>query len=62
MDSYTMPRLYNLYTDPQEKNNVLFPYTWVPRAALGQLEEHIISLTQNPPIKAGQLDPYKPKD
>ncbi len=61
MDTYTMPRVYNLYTDPQEKNNVLFPHTWVPRLALDQLTEHISSLKQNPPIKAGQLDPYKPE-
>ena len=61
MDTYTMPRVYNLYTDPQEKNNVLFPHTWVPRLALDQLTEHITSLKQSPPIKAGQLDPYKPE-
>jgi arylsulfatase A-like enzyme len=61
MESYTMPRVYNLHTDPQEKNNVLFPNTWITKAALGQLTDHIISLKQNPPIKAGQLDPYKPE-
>jgi len=61
MDTYTMPRVYNLYTDPQEKNNVLFPNTWIPKAALGQLTDHIVSLNQNPPIKSGQLDPYKPE-
>ena len=60
MDTYTMPRVYNLYTDPQEKNNVLFPHTWVPRLALVQLTEHAISLKKNPPIKAGTLDPYVP--
>jgi len=60
MVSFTMPRVYNLYTDPQEKNNILFPHTWVPRLALEQLTEHITSLKQSPPIKAGQLDPYKP--
>ncbi len=59
--TYTMPRIYNLYTDPQERNNVLFPNTWVPKAALGQLTEHVISLKQNPPIKTGQKDPYNPK-
>ena len=59
--SYTMPRAYNLYDDPQERNNVLFPHTWVPKAALKQLEEHIISLKQNPPIPAGQKDPYEPE-
>lgn len=59
--TYTMPRLYNLYDDPQERNNVLFPHTWVPKAALKQLEEHIVSLKQNPPIPTGQADPYEPK-
>ena len=38
---YTMPRLYNLMNDPQERDNVLFPHTWVPKAALPQLEEHV---------------------
>jgi arylsulfatase len=59
--TYTMPRIYNLYDDPQERNNVLFPHTWVPKAGLKQLEEHIISLKQNPPIPTGQRDPYQPK-
>jgi arylsulfatase A-like enzyme len=59
--TYTMPRVYNLYTDPQEKDNVLFPNTWVPKAALGQLTEHVVSLKQNPPIKTGQKDPYTPE-
>ena len=58
--SYTMPRVYNLYDDPQERNNVLFPHTWVPKAALKQLEEHVISLKQNSPIPSGQKDPYEP--
>ncbi len=61
MVTYTMPRVYNLYTDPQERDNVLFPNTWVPKAALGQLTDHMISLQQYPPIKTGQADPYKPE-
>ncbi len=60
-NSYTMPKLYNLYDDPQERNNVLFPHTWVPKAALKQLDEHVISLKKNPPIPTGQKDPYEPK-
>jgi len=59
--TYTMPRIYNLYDDPQERNNVLFPHTWVPKAALKQLEQHVISLKQNPPVPTGQSDPYEPK-
>ena len=58
--TYGTPRVYNLLTDPQESENVLFPHTWVPKAALGQLEEHIASLTTHPPIKPGTLDPYVP--
>lgn len=57
---YGMPRVYNLLTDPQERENVLFPNTWVPKAALGQLADHAASLKANPPINPGTLDPYKP--
>ena len=62
MLTYTMPRVYNLLTDPQERDNVLFPNTWVPKAALPQLEEHIVSLKKYPPISTGALDPYQPPD
>jgi arylsulfatase len=57
---YTMPRLYNLISDPQERDNVLFPHTWVPKAALPQLEKHVVSLKKHPPIAPGTPDPYKP--
>jgi arylsulfatase len=57
---YGMPRVYNLLTDPQERENVLFPNTWVTKAALGQLGEHVASLQTHPPIKPGALDPYEP--
>ena len=60
LTEYTMPRLYNLLDDPQERDNVLFPHTWVPKAALNQLVEHKISLKKFPPIKMGAKDPYKP--
>lgn len=60
MLTYTMPRVYNLLTDPQERDNVLFPNTWVPKAALPQLEKHIISLKKSPPIPTGTPDPYQP--
>jgi arylsulfatase len=58
--TYTMPRVYNLMNDPQERDNVLFPHTWVPKAALPQLEEHVASLKRHPPIPAGAPDPYEP--
>jgi arylsulfatase len=59
---YTMPRLYNLINDPKEKDNVLFPHTWVPKAALPQLVEHVGSLKKYPPIPAGAPDPYTPPE
>jgi arylsulfatase len=60
LHEYTMPRVYNLMNDPQERDNVLFPHTWVPKAALGQLVRHVVSLKTNPPIKPGTKDPYEP--
>jgi arylsulfatase len=60
LNSYAMPRVYNLLADPQEIDNVLFPNTWVLRAALPQLEEHVASLKMYPPIPAGTQDPYMP--
>ena len=57
---YTSPRVYNLLNDPREGDNVLFPNTWVPKAALPHLAKHVASLEANPPVKAGQPDPYQP--
>jgi hypothetical protein len=59
--TYGLPRVYNLHKDPGETQNVLFPETWVPKAALGQLGGHMISLKKEPPIKPGTKDPYEPK-
>ena len=60
--AYGVPRVYNLYKDPGETQNVLFPETWVPKAALGQLGAHVASLRTEPPIKLWQTDPYEPPD
>ncbi|MEP4149261.1 MAG: arylsulfatase [Halioglobus sp.] len=60
MRSYTMPRVYNLINDPMEKDNVIFPHTWVLKAGLPQLEEHVASLKKHPPISPGTPDPYTP--
>ena len=57
---YGMPKLYNLHNDPGERENVLFPHTWVPKAAMPQLIQHVMSLRQEPPIKPGTPDPYEP--
>ena len=60
-NDYGVPRIYNLHKDPGESQNVLFPESWVPQAALKQLTEHVVSLRAEPPIKPGTLDPYQPK-
>jgi arylsulfatase A-like enzyme len=60
--TYTMPRVYNLMNDPQERDNVLFPNTWITKVALVQLEEHVASLKQHPPIPSGAPDPYTPPE
>jgi arylsulfatase A-like enzyme len=57
---YTMPRVYNLINDPQERDNVLFPHTWVTKAGLPQLDKHVASLKEYPPIPTGTPDPYEP--
>jgi len=46
----------------KEQQNVIFPETWVPKAALGQLGAHVVSLRANPPIKPGTPDPYTPPE
>jgi arylsulfatase len=60
MRTYTMPRVYNLISDPREQDNVLFPHTWVLKRGLPQLEEHVASLKEFPPIPTGSPDPYVP--
>jgi len=59
--TYGMPKVYNLHKDPGERENVLFPNTWVPKAATPQLIQHVMSLRKEPPIKPGTPDPYSPK-
>jgi arylsulfatase len=57
---YGMPKVYNLYRDMSERENVFFADTWVPKAAMPKLEEHAASLIKEPPIKPGTPDPYEP--
>jgi len=60
--TYTMPRVYNLMNDPRELDDVLFPHTWVLKAALPQLEAHVASLKKHRPIPTGASDPYRPPE
>jgi arylsulfatase len=57
---YGVPKLYNLYSDMQERENVFFSDAWVAKAAMPKLVEHAASLQKEPPIKPGTPDPYTP--
>tara|TARA_B110000211_G_C14093461_1_gene561062 strand:+ start:16611 stop:18176 length:1566 start_codon:yes stop_codon:yes gene_type:complete len=59
--NYRFPRVYNLLTDPQERDNVLLSQSWVPKVALNQYVEHKISLKKEQPIRPGTKDPYIPE-
>ena len=48
---------YCFYLEKQ----ALFPNTWVAKAAMPQLIEHVVSLKKEPPIKPGTKDPYVPQ-
>lgn len=59
-ETFDTPRVYNLLNDPGERDNVLFPYTWVAEKALPQLGEHLATFQKYPPIAPGTPDPYTP--
>ena len=59
-ESFDTPRAYNLLNDPHERDNVLFPYTWAVEKALPQLQEHLATFQEYPPIPPGTPDPYEP--
>jgi len=63
-----MPRLYNLLTDPKELYDVIEhggrdgeDNFWVMPAIMKLVGMHIQSLSQEPPIPLGTVDPYEPK-
>jgi arylsulfatase len=61
---YPIPVFYDLYTDPREEK----PYSkegiqgnsWVISPVMTALSAHLKTLEEEPPIKAGTLDPYVP--
>jgi arylsulfatase A-like enzyme len=59
-ENYNFLKTYNLLTDPGETESRTIPDSWVAKAALVQLSEHLQSLKENPPIAVGAPDPYKP--
>lgn len=63
----TMPRVYNLLSDPKELYNI-YQYggrhgedsMWVTAAVMKLVVEHNKTLVEEPPIKTGTPDPYRP--
>ena len=53
-------RTYNLLTDPGETESRTISDSWVAKAGMVQLGEHLASLKEHPPIPTGTLDPYEP--
>lgn len=58
--SFNFPKIYNLLADPGELESTTVPDSWVAKAGLKQLSEHLQSLQQYPPIPPGAPDPYRP--
>ena len=57
---YGIPKLYNLREDPGERENMLFPNMWVPKAAIPLLIQYVKSLQREPPIAAGDPGSVQP--
>jgi arylsulfatase len=62
--TYDFPRFYNLYSDPKEEyplTKATAGHLWVRWPMAEQLlAPHLEALAQEPPIKPGTPDPYKP--
>lgn len=58
--SFNFMKTYNLQTDPGETESRTISDSWVAKAGLTQLVEHLDSLKQYPPIPTGTPDSYEP--
>ncbi|MBI4763655.1 MAG: arylsulfatase [Deltaproteobacteria bacterium] len=61
---YAVPRIYNLKTDPKERNHESVYYVWVAEHFGKILQDFMLSTAQEPLIPAGaplDYNPYKPK-
>lgn len=57
----TIPRAFNLYEDPRERQDVFLPSnTWLQRPAQAAVSAFWDSVEQHPLIPPGTLDPYRP--
>ena len=57
---YTVPRIFNLLSDPREQRNINITTTWVRWPVSKMILEHMESLQKQPPIIPGTADPYTP--
>jgi arylsulfatase len=57
-----VPRIYNLITDPKEEYQIQEQATWVLPVVFKKIVEFQASLTKEPPIPMGTLEPYSPPD
>lgn len=56
-----VPKLFNLYDDPRERQDVFLPdNTWILRPTMAQVEAFRASTEEYPPIPVGAADPYEP--
>jgi arylsulfatase A-like enzyme len=63
VNTYGIPRFYDLYVDPKEEHPLdptVPENLWVRYPASQILLDHIISIKKEPPIRPGTLDPYIP--
>jgi arylsulfatase len=60
--SLSVPRIYDLFTNPQEvlELNLTTTHLWVLRPISKMIRDFQASLKQHPPIPVGTPDPYEP--
>ena len=60
---YGVPLIYDLHTDPKEATPLIsnwYHSGWARWPAGKYMVEHAVSLKQEPPIRPGTPDPYRP--
>ncbi len=57
-----VPRIYNLITDPKEEYQIQDESTWVLPVMFRKIVDFQASLSEEPPIPLGTLDPYEPSN
>jgi hypothetical protein len=55
-----VPQVYNLQRDPKENFNISPDSTWIFPVVMSRVVEFQKSLVDEPPIRLGTPDPYKP--